>query len=108
MAHQNDTQSTARIRNCVWGYKCEKSWDGLIATDNKDIRFCDACDKEVYLCISRQELADSVLLNRCVAFPARLLNPAVALSEYHKDSDTNSLSIGEVVAVSTSREQQSD
>lgn len=70
----NDSQSASRIRNCSWGYKCDKTWDGLIATDNSTIRFCDACDKEVYLCRTEQELSDSVLLNRCVALALDLLD----------------------------------
>ena len=68
-----DSQTSSRIRNCAWGYKCDKTWDGLIVTDNSDIRFCDACDKQVYMCRTEQELASSVLLNRCVAFPPELL-----------------------------------
>ena len=70
----NGSQRAPRIRNCAWGYKCEKNWDGLIATDDSNIRFCDACAKEVYLCRTEQELASSVLMNRCVAFPANLLH----------------------------------
>jgi hypothetical protein len=76
----------SRIRNCPWGYKCDKTWDTLIVTDKEDIRFCDNCDKAVYVCRTKQELADSVLLNRCVSFPAHLLyasNPQDKYSDYH-------------------------
>lgn len=69
-----NSQIASRIRNCSWGYKCEKTSDGLIATDESNIRFCDSCAKQVYLCRTEQELADSVLLNRCVAFPPKLLH----------------------------------
>jgi hypothetical protein len=68
-----ETTTQGNIRNCPWGFKCEKTWAGLIATDTENIRFCDACDKEVHLCDTKEELADSVLLNRCVAVPAALL-----------------------------------
>jgi hypothetical protein len=70
----SEIDAPSRIRNCPWGYKCEKTWDDLIATDNEDIRFCDTCDKAVYLCQTKQALADSVLLNRCATFPAHLLH----------------------------------
>lgn len=68
------------IRNCSWGFKCEKVWDGLIATDNESVRFCDACDKNVFLCKTKLELADAVLLNRCAAFSPRLLDVSYRLS----------------------------
>jgi hypothetical protein len=84
------TASTSPIRNCSWGYKCERIWDSLIATDSNNIRFCDACEKEVYLCKTKRELADSVLLNRCVAFPSRLLPPQRGESRLEADFKTNS------------------
>jgi hypothetical protein len=70
----NGSQRASRIRNCAWGYRCDKTWDGLITTAESNIRFYDSCDKQVYLCRTGQELADSVLLNRCVAFPPKLLS----------------------------------
>jgi hypothetical protein len=81
------TASTSPIRNCSWGYKCEKTWGSLIVTDSDTIRFCDACEKEVYLCKTKRELADSVLLNRCVAFSSRLLKASDALAATNIDDD---------------------
>jgi hypothetical protein len=61
------------IRNCPWGFNCDKTWESLIATDGPSSRYCDACDRDVYYCSNQKELAESVILNRCVAFNARLL-----------------------------------
>lgn len=78
-------QSSSPIRNCSWGYKCEKTWGSLIATDNSNVRFCDACEKEVHLCKTKRELADSVLMNRCVAFSSRLLKASYVLASHKTD-----------------------
>jgi hypothetical protein len=94
----NKTQGFSRIRNCSWGYKCEKTWDSLIATDQSNIRFCDACSEEVYLCNTKRELTDSVLLNRCVAFPSRLLKASKAPSGYDPNFENGNITIGEVAA----------
>ena len=88
----NDSQSASPIRNCSWGYKCENTWDGLIATDNESVRFSDACDKQVFLCKTELELADAVLLNRCVAFPPELLHRLATDSSgrhIHKEQQDN-------------------
>lgn len=81
------TETPSRIRNCAWGYKCDKTWDGLIATDESNTRFCDSCDKQVYMCRTEQELADSVLLNRCVAFPPKLLHKGSRRQGYKQVPD---------------------
>lgn len=90
----SETKATSLIRNCSWGYKSEKTWDSLIATDKRNVRFCDDCDKEVYLCKTKPELADSVLLNRCVAFSSRLLKAVGARLD--SNNEASRFSIGEV------------
>ena len=63
------------IRNCVFGFKCNASWDdmkvikpGDEALDTGGVRFCDACQKEVYECTNDYELVENIRLNRCVGF----------------------------------------
>ena len=68
------------IRNCSWGYKCEKTWDDLLALESSDHRYCDACDRNVYLCKTADELLASVLLNRCVAFDQNLVEKLKIIS----------------------------
>jgi len=59
-----------RIRNCIFGFKCEASWDSMVRLHNNDqqeVRFCNLCQKEVYECLDDDELALCVRLNRCVS-----------------------------------------
>ena len=55
------------IRNCTFGFKCTKSWDKMVQTQSRDVKFCDNCQKEVYLVTDEIELMEAIELNRCVA-----------------------------------------
>jgi len=59
--------SDLTIRNCTFAYKCATNWDELQTTKNDSIRFCNDCQREVYLCEDDHELVQYVKLNRCVA-----------------------------------------
>ena len=58
------------IRNCVFGFKCDKRFHNMKIVDSSsegsDIRFCDSCQKEVYEINSDRELLKNIKLNRCV------------------------------------------
>jgi hypothetical protein len=63
------------IRNCVFGFKCNASWDDMriieLGDEDSDIggiRFCNTCQKEVYECTDDYQLVEHVRLNRCVTF----------------------------------------
>ena len=86
---ENDSKMTGSIRNCSWGFKCEKTWDDLLAIDRTDHRYCDACEKNVYLCKTTEELSTSVLLNRCVAFHPKLVDQLGALAATSELEDIN-------------------
>lgn len=60
-------------RNCPWGYSCTKKWDELLKTRDEHIRFCSACQSEVYWATDREELAEFICLNRCVCFNSELI-----------------------------------
>ena len=55
------------IRNCTFAFKCNARWEKLEQTENDEIRFCDDCQKEVFLCLDDDILVKNVMLNRCVA-----------------------------------------
>lgn len=57
----------ASIRNCVFAYKCTRSWDSLQVTSERDMRFCDDCQREVHYCHDAWSLGQAIALNRCVA-----------------------------------------
>jgi hypothetical protein len=54
--------------NCVMEYECPKSWETLTATKRTDIRFCNHCNKKVYLCASQEEIDAAATLKKCVAY----------------------------------------
>ncbi len=56
------------IRNCTFAYKCETKWENLEQIDYEDVRFCNACQKEVHFCQTDEDLVKNIYLNRCVAF----------------------------------------
>lgn len=56
-----------KIRNCIFGFKCEANWDEMALTDDDNVRHCDACQKNVYLVDDSSELFDAIKQNRCVA-----------------------------------------
>jgi len=73
--------NTTGIRNCIWGYKCEKKWKDLTITTQENTRFCDSCEQSVYYCENLTVLANNVALNRCVSFPLCLIDNSKASSK---------------------------
>lgn len=59
--------STTAIRNCIFGYQCDKSWDDLNDTSELTVKHCDKCDKDVFYCASSVELKEAIKANKCVA-----------------------------------------
>ncbi len=62
------------IRNCKFAYLCSTKWDDLQVTDDDDVRFCNACQKEVYFCYDDYELVSGIHLNRCIAFDQKSID----------------------------------
>ena len=65
------------VRNCIFGFKCDKRWGEMIETSQRDVKFCDSCQKEVYLISDEYELMEAIELNRCVAIfqPSYIRDP---------------------------------
>lgn len=67
--------STRRVRNCPSAFKCEKSWDELVAKEAAgsradSIRYCNDCEKNVYLCETIAEICEATREGKCVAVMA--------------------------------------
>lgn len=77
------------IRNCAWGYRCDRQWADLYTTDNDNIRFCEGCSREVYNTHSAEDLVKNIALNRCVNVSSLLINTTIPSSE----SDTETVVI---------------
>lgn len=66
-----DAKSYIDIRNCKFGFECHQSWDKLLKRKEKNIKFCNECEKEVYLIETNAELMDAIKFNYCVAIKVR-------------------------------------
>lgn len=55
------------IKNCEFLFKCPRDWEQLSKTDNEGIRFCNVCDKGVYLAEDDDTLKLLAALGKCVA-----------------------------------------
>lgn len=55
------------LRNCEFGFKCTVNWDELTPSDDKFVRHCGSCEKNVYYISEPEEMMEAIKLNRCVA-----------------------------------------
>lgn len=55
------------IRNCKFAFKCTKKWEELVKTENKSIRFCGDCERDVHFCRTDAELTKAIKFNECIA-----------------------------------------
>ena len=63
-------------------FRCPKKWSSLTPADNNlAIRVCDTCERNVYFCISIEEVRERARERQCVAFSSRLTR-RIALDEY--------------------------
>ena len=65
--------------NCenTFEFICPRQWESLKRTESHDIRFCDVCSQNVYLCESPAEFVRQGNLGRCVAIPMKLKSDEV-------------------------------
>jgi len=66
-----DAKSYVDIRNCSFGFKCNQKWSSLLKRKEKNIKYCNECEKEVYLIETNEDLAHAIKFNRCVAIKVR-------------------------------------
>ena len=77
---------------CEMKVRCPKFWADLKATDNKLVRDCDACGKQVNFIKSQEELGDAAMKGNCVAFyeddlmPKHLVETIERIWEWNKSS----------------------
>ena len=56
-------------------YRCPKNWNTLQKTKSDSIRFCDACQENVYYCVYG-EIAQHIKQGHCVAFSSKFVDNA--------------------------------
>jgi len=63
-------ESDIKIRNCIYGFKCDQNWNEMTRTNKENARFCQKCEKEVFFVEKKGQLLKAIKLNRCVAIKA--------------------------------------
>jgi uncharacterized protein (TIGR02996 family) len=65
----------ARIENCgvEFEFQCPKQWEELKPTETARVRFCDACQRNVYHCATVQEAQEHADRRECVAVDSRVV-----------------------------------
>lgn len=44
------------LQGCDFEFDCPKDWKKLKRTFDSKVRFCDSCQKNVHLCLTREDL----------------------------------------------------
>ena len=65
-------QSDIPIKPREFSFQCPKTWDRLLKTNIASVRFCDACERNVYLAESLDKARGHALQGHCVAVPVEL------------------------------------
>jgi uncharacterized protein (TIGR02996 family) len=60
------------IENCAvrFEFECPKKWDKLRTTEDDGVRFCDACEQNVYYCRDIDKAREHAWQGHCVAVDA--------------------------------------
>ena len=78
-----------RIRNCIYGLKCDQSWDEMTLTKKENVRFCGNCEKEVFFVEKKGQLLKAIQLNRCVAIDTSISNGVNTITSGYRKNYTD-------------------
>jgi hypothetical protein len=71
------------IRNCRVKFRkvCPQQWEDLAPTVAEDVRFCDACARDVFFCVTDDDAVAHARAGHCIAKPVSDLSslPSVPL-----------------------------
>ena len=58
-----------QIENCSWkfAFQCPMAWSRLRQTDDPNVRLCESCLENVYLCRNEGEVTARAKEGKCVA-----------------------------------------
>jgi len=63
------TDTSLRLRNCSFKFRCTQTWQLLDVTSEADVRFCKECQKDVHLVKTLSDLHECLKNDFCVAIP---------------------------------------
>lgn len=58
------------LANCMYSYKCIKTWESLERTSNEEVRYCSDCKEEVYYCRTKKEIVWAIKNKKCISIYA--------------------------------------
>ncbi len=64
--------SKTKIQQCEFAYQCPKTWENLLETNVETVRYCDSCERNVFLSASVDEAYHNAEQGHCVAIPIKL------------------------------------
>jgi hypothetical protein len=74
---KEESEPNPFVAHCgLLDFQCKQRWDLMKATDRDDVRFCDKCDHNVYLCITEEQYLDHRDRGDCVALDMATASPA--------------------------------
>lgn len=84
------------VENCQvrFRFKCPKKWQSLKLTDDSGVRFCDACQENVFYCGSVGDARHHAMQGHCVALNSHLQREPGDLDETALVLTTGALDIG--------------
>ncbi len=59
---------TQQFLNCPMAYKCPKDWFELTPTNKAEVKYCNTCNQEVFLCLEQSKLNERIVGGVCVAY----------------------------------------
>ncbi len=68
MTAPDSSAASHEFLNCEMEFECPKDWFELSETNSAGIKHCSACNKNVYLCVTQEELDGFALKGECIAF----------------------------------------
>jgi hypothetical protein len=69
--------SLGKISNCTWKItlQCPRQWSGLREAGDPNVRVCESCLENVYLCFNEAEVSRHTALGRRVALTPDIVPP---------------------------------
>lgn len=54
--------------NCELEFECPMNWFDLTPTHDAKVKYCEACNKDVHLCVTQEDLDAHAEQRRCIAY----------------------------------------
>jgi hypothetical protein len=60
-------ESIVQTIECTFKFKCDRQWSDLHELIELNVKYCEQCQKNVYLCKTQEEINQARLLGRCIS-----------------------------------------